>query len=202
MFHHCRRRKMRATFVVDSRPNSTVAAALVFTKSKRCAVEGEEGAWKLTVERFRRLPLHCRHDTSAAPSSPHSSTSLLFARAACFYATTVRSSSQFKAHENGGTCVEGATVSLDWSSPREIEPPVGSVDVFSVLFSLLFSFCKGLAPCVRPAGGLLYGLISSSYHFLPAEFMHCTCRHTLLSDLSTAEAVSGVLNPDDRICSN
>jgi len=98
--------------------------------------------------------------------------------------------------------MRGGCHSLDWSSPREIEPPVGSVDVFSVLFSLLFSFCKGLAPCVRQAGGLLYGLISSSYHFLPAEFMHCTCRHTLLSDLSTAEAVSGVLNPDDRICSN
>ena len=140
MFHHCRRRKMRAPFVVDSRSNSTVAAALVFTKSKRCAVEGEEGAWKLTVERFRRLPLHCRHDTSAAPSSPHSSTSLLFARAACFYATTVRSSSQFKAHENGGTCVEGATV---WTGRRLARSSLlwdrSTCSLFSSLFSFLFA---------------------------------------------------------------
>ena len=86
-----------------------------------------------------RWPPHLESAPTELRLGP-SSTSLLFARAACFYATTVRSSSQFKAHENGGTCVEGATV---WTGRRLARSSLlwdrSTCSLFSSLFSFLFA---------------------------------------------------------------
>lgn len=118
--------------------------------------------------------VHCRHDTATAPSSPHQPHCYAPSTCSvCFYATAVRSSSQFKAHDH----MRRAAV---WSSPR--------LDRSSLGDRLLSSF---LLLC-----NLWSGLINSSHHFpfpffFPAEFMHMSA-HT--SDLATAEAVSGVQN--------